>query len=233
MEVLNSTLWTADCLTVVGEEVESLVGVDHQVRARSALQTICTAGNGGKNVVGVHRPQDELAPVPELEALLVATLQPRGPALQAAHAHRGQVALPTLRLHWNARCCVLTWREEEGAVDQRIPLKDVHHAVAEDARHPVHLVGGEAGEDEAPGLVVADAALVLHLDVVGVDLGPRQHVERAVVRAAREDTSSAVVARSFHDVGSPWRDVEFCPRRRHRGRGGRSPRGGAGVRRRH
>ena len=43
------------------------------------------------------------------------------------------------------------------------PLKDVHHAVAEDARHPVHLVGGEAGEDEAPGLVVADAALVLHL----------------------------------------------------------------------
>ena len=43
------------------------------------------------------------------------------------------------------------------------PLKDVHHAVAEDARHPVHLVGGKAGEDEAPGLVVADAALVLHL----------------------------------------------------------------------
>ena len=39
--------------------------------------------------------------------------------------------------------------------------------------------------------------------------------------------------RSFHDVGSPWRDVEFCPRRRHGGRGGRSPRGGAGVRRRH
>ena len=33
-----------------------------------------------------------------------------------------------------------------------------------------------------------------HLDVVRVDLGPRQHVERAVVRAACEDTSSAVVA---------------------------------------
>ena len=30
--------------------------------------------------------------------------------------------------------------------------------------------------------------------MVRVDLGPRQHVERAVVRAAREDTSSAVVA---------------------------------------
>ena len=76
---------------------------------------------------------------------------------------------------------MLPWREEEGAVDQRIPgsteiarmltfcrlicspLKDVHHAVAEDARHPVHLVGGEAGENEAPRLVVADAALVLHL----------------------------------------------------------------------
>ena len=79
---------------------------------------------------------------------------------------------------------MLSWREEEGAVDQRIPgstkitltfgqlisspLKDVHHAVAEDARHPVHLVGGKAGEDEAPCLVVADAALVLHL--VGYEL---------------------------------------------------------------
>ena len=37
---LNSTLWTADCLTVVGEEIESLVRVDHQVRARSALRQV-------------------------------------------------------------------------------------------------------------------------------------------------------------------------------------------------
>ena len=58
-----------------------------------------------------------------------------------------------------------------------LPLKDVHHAVAEDAGHPVHLVGGVVGQDEAPGLVVADAALVLHLDVVRVDLRPGQHVE--------------------------------------------------------
>ena len=58
-----------------------------------------------------------------------------------------------------------------------LPLKDVHHAVAEDAGHPVHLVGGIVGEDEAAGLVVANAALVLHLDVVRVDLRPGQHVE--------------------------------------------------------
>ena len=100
---------------------------------------------------------------------------------------------------------MLTRGEEEGSVDQRIPgwivhgnpfqiqslsflereksknhcspLKDVHHAVAEDAGYPVHLVGGVVGEDEATGLVIADAAFVLHLDVVRVDLRPGQDVE--------------------------------------------------------
>lgn len=74
------------------------------------------------------------------------------------------------------------------------PLKDVHHAVAEDTGYPVHLVGGIVGEDEAAGLVVADAALVLHLDVVRVDLRPGQHVERAVVGPSEEDASSAVMS---------------------------------------
>ena len=117
---------------------------------------------------------------------------------------------------------MLTWREEEGAVDQRIPgstkiartltfcqlicspLKDVHHAVAENARDPIHLVGGVVGEDEAAGLVVADAALVLHLDVVRVDLGPGQHIEGAVVRASEEDASPTVMSA----IGDSW--VRIC-----------------------
>ena len=68
-------------------------------------------------------------------------------------------------------------REKNKSKTHCLPFKDIHHAVAEDARHPVHLVSGVVGEDEAPGLVVADAALVLHLDVVRVDLRPRQDVE--------------------------------------------------------
>jgi len=105
-----------------------------------------------------------------------------------------------LQVYRNARGCVLARGEEEGAVNQRIPLKDVHHAVAEDTGYPVHLVGGIVGEDEAAGLVVADAALVLHLDVVRVDLGPGQHIEGAVVRASEEDASPTVMSRAFHDV---------------------------------
>ena len=84
------------------------------------------------------------------------------------------------------------------------PLKDVHHAVAENTGHPVHLVGGVVGEDEAAGLVVANAALVLHLDVVGVDLGPGQHIEGAVVRASEEDASPTVMSA----IGDSW--VRIC-----------------------
>ena len=40
VEVLHPAVGTADGLAVVGEEVESLVGVDHQVRARSALRQV-------------------------------------------------------------------------------------------------------------------------------------------------------------------------------------------------
>jgi len=200
MEVLNPTLGTADGLAVVGEEVESLVRVDHQLGAGCALESVCTAGDGRKYIVGVHCPQNELASVPELETLLVSTLQPGGPPLEAAHAHGRQVGLAPIVLHWNAGRGVLAWGEEEGAVDQGIPLKDVHHAVAENARDPIHLVGGIVGEDEAAGLVVADAALVLHLDVVRVDLGPGQHIEGAVVRASEEDASPTVMSRPFHDV---------------------------------
>ena len=104
------------------------------------LESVCTAGDGRKYIVGVHCPQNELASVPELETLLVPTLQPGGPPLEAAHAHGRQVGLAPIVLHllrnsladvflmctctktyWNAGRGVLAWGEEEGAVDQGIP----------------------------------------------------------------------------------------------------------------
>ena len=45
-----------------------------------------------------------------------------------------------------------------------------------------------------PCFVVPDAALVLHPDVVGVDLVPGQSVEGAVVGAALEDAAAGVVS---------------------------------------
>ena len=63
------------------------------------LESVCTAGDGRKYIVGVHCPQNELASVPELETLLVSTLQPGGPPLEAAHAHGRQVGLAPIVLH--------------------------------------------------------------------------------------------------------------------------------------
>ena len=98
-----------------------------------------------------------------LEAVLVPALQPGGPPLEAAHAHRRQEALPPLGLHlgprdqispgpvvWmpvdvethgNTGGSVLPRGEEERPVNERVPLENAHHAVTEDAGNPVHLVG--------------------------------------------------------------------------------------------
>ena len=40
------------------------------------LEPVCAAGDGSEDVVGVHCSQDELASVPQLETLLISTLQP-------------------------------------------------------------------------------------------------------------------------------------------------------------
>lgn len=65
---------------------------------------------------------------------------------------------------------MLAGREEKCSINQWISLKDIHLSVAEDTGHPVHLIGGVIGEDEASGLIISYTALILHLDVVGIDL---------------------------------------------------------------
>lgn len=65
---------------------------------------------------------------------------------------------------------MLPGRKKESSIDKRIPVEDVEDGLAEDAWDPVHLIGRVARQDEDTGFVVADAALVLHLNVVGVDL---------------------------------------------------------------
>lgn len=67
---------------------------------------------------------------------------------------------------------MLTRRQKESAVYQRIPVEDVHGAGAEDAGHAIHLVLAECGQQEGSRVVVAVTALVFHLDVVGIDLVP-------------------------------------------------------------
>jgi hypothetical protein len=103
-----------------------------------------------------------MRPGPGLEAAAAVDNVGR-PPLQAAHADGGEKVDLALKLDLDAALVVLPRREEEGAVEQGVAVKDGHEVGADDAGHPVHLVGGERGEDEDAGLVVADAALVLHL----------------------------------------------------------------------
>lgn len=124
---------------------------------------------------------------------------------------------------------MLSRRKEESSVYEWVPLEYVHHAIAEDTGHTVHLVRGVIGENEASSLVISDAAFILHLDVVGVDLGSGQHIEGAVVSPTEKDATSAVMSRPVHHVGSPRWDVDVCWRGTYGGGGRRAPRGGARV----
>ena len=85
------------------------------------LESLGAAGDRGEDVVAVHGAEDELVALPQLPARRVAALQPRAPALEAAHADRREEAHPALGLHLDAGGGVLPRRDEEGAVNQRIP----------------------------------------------------------------------------------------------------------------
>ena len=79
----------------------------------------------------------------------------------------------------DTRCGVLPGRNEERSINQWIskswnnstvclspsllPFKDDHLVVAENTGNFVHLVSCIAGENEAPSLIVPNAALILHL----------------------------------------------------------------------
>lgn len=58
---------------------------------------------------------------------------------------------------------VLLRAEEEGAVDERVPVEDEHRVLAEDARDAALLVLGERRQYEQSGLVVAMIPFVFNL----------------------------------------------------------------------
>lgn len=81
---------------------------------------------------------------------------------------------------------MLSWGQEERPVDQREALEDRHTVVAEDAVDAIHAVARKGRQDQSADVVVAVTRLVLHPDVVRVDLASRQAVEGRVVRSSAE-----------------------------------------------
>ena len=129
------------------------------------LEPLGTARRGRKDVVGVHGAEDEVRPVPLLQA--VPAVDGGGPAFKTAHTHGGKVVHLALVLDLDAAgFVVLPGGEEEGAVDQGVTVEDVHNLVADDAGNPVHLIACKGGENENSGLIISYAALVLHLKIL-------------------------------------------------------------------
>lgn len=88
---------------------------------------------------------------------------------------------------------MLSRRDKKCSIDQGIPFKDHHHAVAEHAGDPVHLVGCIVGENETTCLIIPNTALVLHLDVVRVNLLPRKNIECTIIISSQENAPTTVM----------------------------------------
>jgi len=58
---------------------------------------------------------------------------------------------------------MLLGTKKEGAIDQRIAIKDEQRLLTQNALNATHLRLGERGEDEEACLIVAMIALVLNL----------------------------------------------------------------------
>lgn len=104
-------------MTIVREELEPPVRGDDETSAAVAPQPLHATRHRREDVVRVHRAQDPLRAVP----LAAAHAAPDGhrPALETAHADRVQELLTVIVLDRHGGHCVLSRRQEEGAVDQR------------------------------------------------------------------------------------------------------------------
>ena len=89
---------------------------------------------------------------------------------------------------------MLSGREEKGPIDEWVSIKNAHQRVTKHTGHFVQLVTGQIGQDKDAGLVVANAAFILHFDVVRVDFLLRQNIEGAVIHSPRENTASRIMS---------------------------------------
>jgi len=119
-----------------------------------------------------------------------------GPTFQTAHAHRCQIARLSLQFDLNASPIMLSGREEKGPIDEWVSIKNAHQRVTKHTGHFVQLVTGQIGQDKDAGLVVANAAFILHFDVVRVDFLLRQNIKGAVIHSPRKNTASRIMSGS-------------------------------------
>lgn len=91
VRLLCSALRTGHHLRVVGEKIEWLLGMAHQLATGVALESFLTARHSSKDVIGIHCSKYKVPSCPRLEAV-PADDSVASPTLQTGHANSCHVA---------------------------------------------------------------------------------------------------------------------------------------------
>lgn len=169
---------------VIAEEVTlTLVWLNDEFSATIATEPLLAAGLSGEDVIRVQRPDDQVSSGPLGAAGHTAEILPL--VLEATHANRVQVLSAIARWDRNGSGRMLTRGQEQGPVQERVSVKDVHRIMADTARNTSRAMLGERGQYERADVIAA--IVILHFDVVRIDFVSRQTVEYRVIRSSREE----------------------------------------------
>lgn len=157
------------------------------VRESAYLETIGAAGHGRENVVAVHGAEYEAGAHPASVAVdavdgrvaretvhadgrqvldlvvLGLSLKTRGFCQTNTFGREGADDVIEGVTYLSASQRVLSWREEEGPVDQWVAIEHRHLYVTQDAGYLGPVESGQGRQDERSRVVVSVITLVLHL----------------------------------------------------------------------
>ena len=88
---------------------------------------------------------------------------------------------------------MLSGRQKESAINQGITIVDGKDGIAENAGYFVHFVTGQIRQNEDTRLVIANTALVLHFDMVRIDLLLWKYVEGTVVQPSLKNAAARIM----------------------------------------
>jgi hypothetical protein len=154
----------------LGEAQRDFGGIQQLFLALLALYASCAARKTGKEIVCVHGAYLVVVAVPDSRA--EATSDPIL-AYEALEADGREVhGVVTFALYFKGGVIGLERREVEGAIDERKLIVDGELCTTEDTTDETRAVKGQTAENEGASVVTSAIAIVLHLDVVGVDKVP-------------------------------------------------------------
>jgi len=201
MTVICLAMRTLQTLAVVAEKWQYSSTFNDRFLAVLAPGSIRAARYGGKDVVRIHRANQQKATTPWRATELAVQLAKC--TVQAVHAYGVQMHALSFELDLDLGI-IAQRRNKERAIHQRILVVDLQHLTTQNALHFGGFMAAQIGEDETARFVVAMGTFVFHLNVVGILLTARQRREDGKVVATLEDAPQS----GLFGVG---KEVEFGP----------------------